>query len=80
MSLDPIVPSPAGYKAAGISRSTGIKLVSDGLFPKPFLIGARQTGWRASEIDAINKARASGASEDEIKQLVVELHERRKQQ
>lgn len=77
MALDPVVPSPTGYKLAGLSRSTGIAHVKDGLFPKPFLIGQRQTGWRQSEIEAVNAARARGDTTDEVRRLVAELHERR---
>lgn len=78
MTVDALIPSPTGYKLAGVSRSTGIALVKGGLFPKPFLIGQRQTAWRQSEIDAVTRARARGDTIDQIKQLVVDLHEMRK--
>lgn len=78
MSLDPIITSPIGYKAAGLSRSTGIALVKTGLFPKPFLVGQLQTGWRASEIEAVNAARARGDSDEQIKDLVGQLHQLRR--
>lgn len=69
-----IIPSPHGYKLAGMSRSTGICRVKDGLFPKPFAIGKRQTGWLTREIEAVNLAHARGATDDEVRQLVAELH------
>jgi prophage regulatory protein len=77
-TLDPLVPSPAGYKLVGVSRSTGIAMVKDGLFPKPFRIGQRQTGWRQSEIEAVIRARVQGVDNDALRQLVADLHQLRK--
>lgn len=36
----------------GLSRSSIYSHIRNGLFPKPLLIGARATAWRASDIRA----------------------------
>ena len=40
---------------------------------RPVKIGGDRSAWPQNEIDAINKARISGKSDAEIKQLVIEL-------
>jgi len=60
--------------ATGYSRSTIYLRISQGLWPKPIVLGARAVGWRESEVAAINAARIAGRTDDEIRQLVVRLH------
>jgi len=60
-------------QATGWSRSTIYRYISDGLFTKPVEIGGTRVAWPANEVDALNKARISGKSTDQIKQLVIEL-------
>lgn len=52
--------------------------VQDGIFPTPVSIGKRATGWPDFEIDALNKARIAGLSDDQIRKLVDQLHAARK--
>ncbi len=63
---------------SGLARSTIYLRVSQGLFTKPIQLGGRAVGWPANEIDALNVARISGASDDEIRQLVIRLEANRK--
>ena len=64
----------AGVLAAiGVSRSTLYHHINQGLWPKPFRIGARAVGWPAEEVRAIRKARIAGETDAEIRQLVVHL-------
>ena len=63
--------------ATGYSRSTIYWRIEQGLLPKPIRLGARAVGWVASEISAVNAARIQGRSDDEIRVLVVQLHEER---
>ncbi len=63
---------------SGISRSSLYQHISNGLWPKPVLLGARSVGWPADEIDAINAARVAGESDDEIRRLVQALEAGRK--
>jgi len=62
----------------GYSRSTQFNLISDGLFTKPVKIGLRSSAWPEFEANAINAARIAGWNDSEIRRLVTELHEFRK--
>jgi len=64
---------PAVEQATGKSRATIYRDIERGLMTKPVPIGGDRVAWPANEIDAINKARISGKTDDQIKQLVIEL-------
>ena len=51
--------------------------IRDGLWTKPVSIGQRSVGWPSDEVEAINKARIAGANDDQLRQLVVQLHAKR---
>jgi prophage regulatory protein len=59
--------------ATGDSRSTIYRKILAGLMTKPVKIGGDRSAWPANEIQAINQARIAGKSDEEIKQLVIEL-------
>lgn len=69
---------PEVKRVSGLSRSTIYLRIKEGLFPKPILLGPRMVGWRESEIAAVNAARVRGASETEIRSLVINLEASRK--
>ena len=58
---------------SGYSRSTIYLRISQGLFPKPVLLGTRAVGWPAGEVTALNAARIAGMTDVEIRALVVRL-------
>jgi len=62
----------------GYSRSTIYLYISKGLWVKSIRIGERAIGFLATEIDALNAARISGKSDDEIRSLVIKLEAARK--
>lgn len=64
---------PIVEQATGDSRSTLYRKIAKGLFPKPVQIGGERVAWPANEVAAVNAARISGKSEEEIKKLVTEL-------
>lgn len=68
-------------KAATGYRSTAsiYQLIKKGLWPKPVNINVRSVGWPDTEILAINSARIAGQSDDQIRELVVRLHAKRKE-
>ena len=51
--------------------------IKDGLFTKSVPIGERSVGWPDYEVKAINQARIAGHTEDQIRALVIRLHENR---
>ena len=72
--INPLLRRPVVEQAIGFSRTTIYRNIQLGLFTKPVSIGGKRVTWPANEIEAINKARISGKSEAEIKQLVHQLH------
>lgn len=64
---------PVVELVTGESRSTIYRKISKGLFTKPVSIGGERVAWPANEVQAIINARIAGKSEEEIKQLVIEL-------
>ncbi|HIU73946.1 MAG TPA: AlpA family phage regulatory protein [Candidatus Aphodousia faecipullorum] len=74
-----ILRSAQAQKLTGRPRSSFYQQISQGLLPPPIKLGARAVGWLASEIEAVNKARIQGKSDDEIKILVASLIKQRSQ-
>ena len=64
---------PAAKAQSGYSRSTIYLRISQGLWTKQISLGPRCIGWPASEVAALNAARISGKSDEEIRALVVKL-------
>lgn len=59
------------------SHATVYCEIHDGLFTVPVPIGQRAVGWPDHEVRAINQARIRGDSDDQIRALVVKLHNAR---
>ena len=72
MRMDQVKAETGERSAAGIYAK-----ISEGLFTKPVPIGKRAVGWPVYEVKAICAARISAKSEEEIKELVKYLHNRR---
>ena len=64
---------PTVSNLTGLSRSTIYRRINQSLFPRPIPIGGDRVGWLSTEVEAINKARISGKSDDQIKLLVSKL-------
>jgi len=64
---------PIVEQATGDSRTTIYRKIKAGLFTKGVPIGGDRVAWPAIEIEAINKARIAGKSDDEIRELVTKL-------
>lgn len=63
----------AGYR----SHASIYGLIRVGLWTQPVKIGERSSGWPDDEVKAINAARIAGASDDQIRELVKQLHAKR---
>ena len=70
---------PAAKTQSGYSRSTIYLRIAQGLWTRPVSLGPRAVGWPACEVDALNAARISGQTDDEIRALVESLHTKRKE-
>ncbi len=62
-----------GFAALGVGKTKGYELIAGGLLPAPIRVGTRARGLLASEVQAINAARAAGRSDAEIRTLVQRL-------
>lgn len=76
--LQTIYRLPTVKSESGLSRSTIYARIAEGLWTKQVALGPRCVGWPASEVAALNSARISGKSDDEIRALVVKLEAARK--
>ena len=76
--INTILRLPAVKSESGLSRSTIYLRIAQGLWTKPVSLGARAVGWPSNEVAAINAARISGKTDDEIRTLVAELEDARK--
>ncbi len=64
----------------GFKKSTLYTRINEGLVPRPISLGGRRAvGWIEHETQAVIAAMCAGKSQDEIKQLVVELVAQRSQ-
>ena len=63
---------------SGYPRSTLYLRITQGLWTKPVSLGERAVGWPSEEVAAINAARISGKTDEEIRVLVVKLEAARK--
>lgn len=61
----------------GLPKSTFYEKVKNQLMTPPVNLGQRAVGWPEHEVEEITKALISGASAEQIKQLVVELTAKR---
>lgn len=59
------------------SHSAPYTSVHEGLLTAPVKLGRRSTGWPDYEIAALLAARIAGKTDDEIRALVVKLHDQR---
>jgi len=64
--------------ASGLSRSTIYLRISQRLWTKPVLLGARAVGWPSDEVATLNAARIAGKTDEEIRILVAKLEAARK--
>ncbi|WP_235578151.1 AlpA family transcriptional regulator [Pseudorhodoferax sp. Leaf267] len=62
----------------GRSRTSIYRDVEDGLFTKPVRIGTGAIGWPDYEVASLIAARVADKSEDEVRALVADLHEKRR--
>jgi|Cruoilmetagenom7_1024161.scaffolds.fasta_scaffold13528_4 prophage regulatory protein len=78
--MDSMLRLPDVMQATGLSRASVYLYAQNGLLTRPIKIGERSAAWPESEIDAINRARIAGKSENDIKVLVTKLLRERSEQ
>lgn len=73
-----ILRGPAIERTFGIQRSARYEWHKKGLLPGLIRIGPRATGLPEAEVQQVAAARVAGYSDEQIKTLVVQIHEHRK--
>lgn len=63
----------------GISNSALYREMEDGLFPRPVKFGERTAAHPIHEVEAIMGARLNGATPEQLRRLVAELMDKRKE-
>ncbi len=71
--VNTILRLPQVKSRSGYSRSTIYLRIGQGLWTTPIKLGVRCVGWPENEVAALNAARISGKSEQEIRILVKKL-------
>lgn len=74
-----IIRQPKVLETLGISKSTLFNRINAGLFPPSINLGGRATGWLETEAQAVLSALAANQTRNELKCLVAELVEARKE-
>jgi prophage regulatory protein len=68
---------PTVLERTGYSRSRLYARISDGLFPRPILLGPRVAAWPEHEVDAVIAAHIREVTDAELARLVAEIHAQR---
>lgn len=66
------------FRRYGKAKTAAYCDIQAGLFPPQIRIGARASGFLSHEIDAVIAARAAGASDAELRDIVTQLVAKRK--
>lgn len=69
----PAVKAEMGHR----SHTSVYNAINAGLFTKPVPIGQRSVGWPSDEVKVICAARIAGQSDEQIRELVKQLHAKR---
>ncbi len=65
--------------ATGLCTSSVYGRIRAQLLPEPVGLGGSAVGWLASEVAAVNAARAAGHSDDQVRALIFRLKDARAQ-
>ena len=68
-----VVKAATGYR----STASIYNNINAGLWTRPVRIGQRSVGWPSDEVIAVNKARIAGATDEQLRELVIRLHAKR---
>jgi len=69
---------PRVQEELGLKHTAIFDRVAKKLLTKSVPLGGRATGWPSHELDAIKKAMLAGATEAQLRELVISLEAKRK--
>ena len=75
--MNTLLRMPRLKDSTGLARPTIYRDIARGLFPRPVKIGAA-SAWPEDEVQAIMNARIAGKTDDDIRQLVASLEDKRR--
>lgn len=73
MTFTTLIRAPKVGDLRGYGRSQVYTDVARGILPPPIRRSRKMSVWPAHEIEAVNRAEIAGASQEEIKRLVLNL-------
>ena len=79
MSLQKFIRAGTAQSALALPKSSFYAHIEEGLLPPPIRLGKRSVGWLESEINAVIRARIQNRSDDEIKALVQQQIQKRRE-
>lgn len=65
------------FLRGGKSRTALYADIKEGLFTKPVKLSQKSVGWLSDEVATLIRARGLGASDEQMKALVIRLHAER---
>ena len=65
---------PSTLSKTGYKKSKFYELIAQGLIPRPIKLGGRDVGWLSHELDAVLKARTAGKDDEQVRELVNQIH------
>lgn len=68
---------PAALERLGMGETSYRNAMGEGLLPKLIPVGARAVGVAEHELNQVIRARIAGLTDDEIRKLVIRIHEER---
>jgi prophage regulatory protein len=69
---------PDVIKRMGVSKATIYNMINEGTFPVPVKMGARTSVFPEHEVVKLQYAIIAGASNEEVKKIVMDMQEMRK--
>ncbi|HDZ07746.1 helix-turn-helix transcriptional regulator [Pseudohongiella sp.] len=69
---------PDVTKRMGVSKATIYNMINEGTFPPPVKLGERTSVFPEHEVAKLQTAIIAGASNEEVKQIVISIQETRK--
>ncbi|WP_138923770.1 helix-turn-helix transcriptional regulator [Sulfitobacter sp. BSw21498] len=70
--------TPDVCAVTGMARPTLYEAMQRGIFPRPIKLGEKSSAWGAAEVNMWCAYRLAGKTENQLKDLVVQLTEARK--
>lgn len=65
--------SPEAEALTGYRKSARAQKIAEGLLPPPVVLGGRASAFLSDELEAVVAARALGATDEDVRRIVIQL-------